>query len=436
MSLVEGIRKRGRSVSKSKSLWRNAITEIIDMNRFIETDLSILFTNDEIEKADYMYNILNDSEKQKRAIDAEIEYNKRKKWFDKWGFKDFRMFSNKNKVIFNLLLSDEETLLDIDEFWLETNTNTVYMYMLMKSMREIPLGIDLGNTDKEFNNGLLSDFSNRDDLLFLMIFMSNFDRYHKIIERDANGVIYADSSFLNILLNSGDTGNKKNRKDAMIEISKLTNVINNIKIEKTKYEYIEDKNKYNVRISDSYIEERFSNYYEINNNGMYYLTRDVKKLYSYIYYLYKYENGNFKYENIIPVIEVVLQSYKDANNSVMGRNNSVLTERDYGQISGSFPNPYIFYNYKTVYLDTINNVLKFVERFRRPAKVQRIVGGLNTKVKKKVFGKMRCIYKVYGSRLEHIKYNKEYIPLKVFKKENLEKVKPVAKQVIKAIKIK
>ena len=106
------------------------------------------------------------------------------------------------------------------------------------------------------------------------------------------------------------------------------------------------------------------------------------------------------------------KSYKDANKSVNGRNNSVLTDGHYRQ-----ENTYIFYNYKTVYLDTINKVLKYVEKIRRPAKVQRIRGGLNTNVKKEVFGIMRCIYKIEGSRLEHIKYNKEYIPLKVFKKD-------------------
>jgi len=430
---VEVNRKRGRNVSKSRSRWGSVISEIITMNRFIETDLSMLFTPDEIEKADKMYDLLNESEKEKRMIDADREYEKRREWFEKWGFKDFRMFSNKNKVIFNLLLIDEGTLLDIDEYWLETNTNTVYMYLLMRSMREKPFEIDLGNTDKEFNNGLLSDLSNRDDLLFLMIFLSNFDRYHKIIDRDDKGVIYADSSFLNVLLNLRDIGNNKNRKEAMTEISKLTNIINNIKIKKSKEEYLEEENIYNIRIGESNIVERYSNYYEINNNGMYYLTRDVKKLYSYIYYLYKYEYENIKYENIIPVIEVVLRSYKEANNSVRGRNNRVLREGDYGEA-----NPYIFYNYKTLYLYTINNVLKFVERFRRgepsASKVQRIVGGINTKVKKEVFGKMRCIYKVEGSRLEHIKHNKEYIPLKDFRKVKVvvkPDVKPVVKPVVK-----
>jgi len=34
-----------------------------------------------------------------------------------------------------------------------------------------------------------------------MIFMSNFDKYHKITERDAKGVIYANNYFLNVLLN-------------------------------------------------------------------------------------------------------------------------------------------------------------------------------------------------------------------------------------------
>ena len=381
------------------------------MKRFIYTDLRLLFTDDEIENADNIYNSLNESQKEIMA-NADIEYNKLKEWFEKWGFKDFSRFSHKNKVIFNLLLMNEGTLLDINEQWLETNTNTVYMYLLMKSMREKPLNIYLGNTDKEFNDGLLSYFSNRDDLLFLMIFMSNFDKYHKITDRDTKGVIYADSSFLNVLLNFGDVGNKKNRTEVMVEISKLTNLINNIEIKKTSKKYLSDEIIYNISIDErSDIKERFSDYYEINDDGMYYLTQDVQKLYSYIYYLCKYRMY-FKYENIIQVMEVVLKSYKDANKSVNGRNNSVLTDGHYRQ-----ENTYIFYNYKTVYLDTINKVLKYVEKIRRPAKVQRIRGGLNTNVKKEVFGIMRCIYKIEGSRLEHIKYNKEYIPLKVFKKD-------------------
>ncbi len=45
---------------------------------------------------------------------------------------------------------------------------------------------------------------------------------------------------------------------------------------------------------------------------------------------------------------------------------------------------------------------------------------------------MRCIYKVEGSRLEHIKHNKEYIPLKDFRKVKVV-VKPDVKAVVKAV---
>ena len=116
------------------------------MKRFIYTDLRLLFTDDEIENADNIYNSLNESQKEIMA-NADIEYNKLKEWFEKWGFSDFSKFSHKNKVIFNLLLMNEGTLLDINEQWMETNTNTVYMYLLTKSMREKPLNIYLGNTD-------------------------------------------------------------------------------------------------------------------------------------------------------------------------------------------------------------------------------------------------------------------------------------------------
>ena len=431
--------------------WRKAISTIKIINMFKHTGLTILFTHTEIEEAERLYNLLTEEQKVNKMKEAEIEYDKKKNWFDKWGFSDFRMFNQKSKVIFNLLLTTKGVLRDINETWFDTNSNAFYIYLLTRSLKESPFSIDLGNKTNMFNYSLLSYFSNRDDLLFLIIFLSNFDKYHKIIDNDEEGAIYADNSFLNILFDLGVRSSIEKRKEVMIEISKLTKSINNIKIEKTGAEYSEDELAYNIANSrNPDVEknsrnpdvEKFSNYYERNNNGNYYLTRNVKYLYNYIHYIYKKENSNFEYDNIIPVIHVVLQSYNDANKMV-NRNNLVLPEEYYYQ-----ENPYIYYNYKQNYLNTINKVLKFVELFKRPinkrpmnssptygipTKVQRLKGGLNTKVKKEVFGIMRCIYKVEGSRLEHIKYKKEFIPLAVFKKSKLEKESPVAKPVAKPV---
>jgi len=410
--------------SKSKAQWHNSFLKIKIMNWFVKTNLNIIFSPEEIKDAEDFYDKLSPIEKEEKQKLDDNEFNKKKAWFDQWGFTDFRMFSKKNKVIFNLLLQNNDGLSDINEHWFESTLNTSYIYFLMQSLRESPFNINLKNTNYMFNNNLLNDLANRDDLLFLMIFLSNFDNYHKIVDKDDEGVIYADNSFLNVIFDLGARSTPENRKKAIVEIAKLTNVINNIKIKKMHEE----------------MDEEEISFYETSDNYNYYLTRDVTKLYNYIFYEYKKKYEYFEYENIIPIIHIVLNNYNNANSSIKGRNNLVKPENYYSNSHNDNPRPYIFYNYKTLYLETINDVLKSIEKFKRRhtvkhvSKIQKKEGGLisvsslKTKIKKDVFGVMRCIYKISGSRLEHIKYNNMFVSLKLFRKEHLDNEKKSSKK--------
>ena len=62
-------------------------------------------------------------------------------------------------------------------------------------------------------------------------------------------------------------------------------------------------------------------------------------------------------------------------------------------------------------IDNDNKIIYFSERI-----FDNVVGGRKASVKKEVCGKLRCIYKIHGSRKEHLKYKGQLITVAEYKK--------------------
>ena len=69
-----------------------------------------------------------------------------------------------------------------------------------------------------------------------------------------------------------------------------------------------------------------------------------------------------------------------------------------------------------VYNDNTNTVISFGKSSNRSNTYEIITGGRKASVKKEVCGKLRCIYKIHGSRKEHLKYKGQLITVAEYKK--------------------